>query len=581
MSRPARFIARNWFRGLHEIVPVLLVSSLTAVVLFMCWEVVLRSLSPPDDLLLHLHLTRSVTTSVIVGIAVAWMLMRRSSIVDRLDDPAVEHDATESRDTPALLLTIMENTPTGLIVLGEDFRVRQANRTAERVHGGPLVGKKCFEVFNQGRECPRCPLKESQCSALRPVRFDHTDQQTGQIVEVEPHPVMLPDGTRGAVVLERVVTEERRAMAALSHGEQRYRALYEHTPMMYFTLDTQGRVLSVNDRGVRELGYREDELVGRSALAIFHEEDREAVAERFERFLSSGEDVGRWEARKRRKDGSVLSVNETISVIRGVDGETIVLMICEDITGRKRAEDRLRNYRNALRAATFDVAVAEERERRRIAIGLHDQVGQALALAKIKLQQVEQANGNGRKANGIQHVQELLDGTISSCRSLSFDLSSPLLYELGLEVALQSLGQQFEESSGIAFRFKADDKPRQVPEELAIILHRSARELLRNAARHSKATTARMSLATVADAIRLEIADDGVGIHASPPKPSRNGGLGIFSISEQLKNVGGNIEISRTVPTGTRVVITAPLDGAPLRVSSAGHRTGSGSQDYE
>jgi PAS domain S-box-containing protein len=140
------------------------------------------------------------------------------------------------------------------------------------------------------------------------------------------------------VGVQNDVTERQRAEEALRDSEERYRALYEDNPTMYFTLDEGGTVLSVNQFGAAQLGYAPEELVGQPVLDVFHEEDRESVSRYLGACLRAPEQSGSWEARKQRKDGSTLWVRENVRVVRGPDGATVVLVTCEDVTERKRAE---------------------------------------------------------------------------------------------------------------------------------------------------------------------------------------------------------------------------------------------------
>jgi PAS domain S-box-containing protein len=107
---------------------------------------------------------------------------------------------------------------------------------------------------------------------------------------------------------------------------------------MYFTLDEKGTVLSVNRFGSRQLGYAPEELVGHPVLDIFHEEDRQAVSRYLHASTRAPEQSSGWEARKIRKDGSVLWVRENVRAVRGPGDDTVILVTCEDVTERKRAE---------------------------------------------------------------------------------------------------------------------------------------------------------------------------------------------------------------------------------------------------
>jgi PAS domain S-box-containing protein len=138
------------------------------------------------------------------------------------------------------------------------------------------------------------------------------------------------------------ITDSKRADAALRASEERYRALYDDTPTMYFTLATDGMVRSVNRFGAEQLGYQVEELIGHSVLGIFHEGDKESVAVSLSECLATPETTRHWEFRKIRKDGSIIWVRETARVGQSSTGETVVLVTCEDFTERRRMEEALR-----------------------------------------------------------------------------------------------------------------------------------------------------------------------------------------------------------------------------------------------
>jgi PAS domain S-box-containing protein len=135
--------------------------------------------------------------------------------------------------------------------------------------------------------------------------------------------------------------ERKQALEALRDSEERWRAVFEHNPTMYFMLDAAGTVLSVNPYGADQLGYSVNELVGRSVMDVFYEADRPAIRRNTAVCLERLGQSTSWEARKQHKDGTVLWVRETA---RGmlVKQRPVLLVVCEDITDRKRAEQSLR-----------------------------------------------------------------------------------------------------------------------------------------------------------------------------------------------------------------------------------------------
>ncbi len=131
------------------------------------------------------------------------------------------------------------------------------------------------------------------------------------------------------------------AEAALRKSEERYRALYVDNPSMYFTVEGTGKVLSVNPFGAEQLGYTVAELVGRPVLDVFHPDDREEVSGQLAACMQTPNRIVHWEFRKVRKDGSILWVREAARAVHGGNESPIVLIVCEDVTVRKQAEERL------------------------------------------------------------------------------------------------------------------------------------------------------------------------------------------------------------------------------------------------
>ncbi len=379
-----------------------------------------------------------------------------------------------------------------------------------------------------------------------------------------------PGGSRGegiAVCID--LADPQRAHAALCACQERYRARYEEIPVMFFTLGIDGTVLEVNSYGAEQLGYRPEELVGGSVLEIFHPQDRVAVGEQLRGAVAQPGRILRWRFRKICKDGSVLWVREAVRVIEE-DGRTKVLVVCEDVTEQVEAEEQLGRYQDQLRALTAEVTLAEARERRRIAEGLHDQTGQALVAARMQLGALVAAEADGGKRRALDEVRQLLAQALRQTRSLTFELSCPILYRLGLAAALQDLGEGLEREHGLRFHW-IEHAPRgtgagdlgsaPMAEDRKILLFRCVRELLSNVVKHARASTVRVSLRRAAGRLLIAVEDDGVGFDVSKPRSGHTAtvGIGLFAIRERLRHLGGRLEIRTAAGGGSRASISVPL----------------------
>lgn len=151
----------------------------------------------------------------------------------------------------------------------------------------------------------------------------------------------LGDQIAIAVAKAKMFEEMKQREEALRDSEERYRALYDDNPSMYFTVDKEGKVLSVNQFGAEQLGYSVKELVGQSVLNVFYEDDKNAVLEQLTACIHNPTQIAHWEFRKVVKNGSVLWVKEVARTVRDTNGNTVILIVCEDITERKRQEEQI------------------------------------------------------------------------------------------------------------------------------------------------------------------------------------------------------------------------------------------------
>ncbi len=284
-------------------------------------------------------------------------------------------------------------------------------------------------------------------------------------------------------------------------------------------------------------------------------EDRAAAREHLRAALERPGEVATWRLRKIRKDGGRLWVEETARVVEE-PGRTVVLVLCEDVSERVEAERELACYQRRLRQLSSELTLAEERERRRIADGLHDQVGQILATAKIALGALPEPD-----CAAAAELDRLLGRALEETRSLSFELSCPVLYKLGLEPALEDLAERLGRRHGVRFRFAADRRSKPLALDASVMLFRVVRELLFNVVKHARVSEARLSVARAGGEIRITVEDRGEGFDLGEHGAgSHAGGLGLFSVRERLDHVGGRLEVRSAPGRGTRMVVVAPLE---------------------
>jgi PAS domain S-box-containing protein len=157
--------------------------------------------------------------------------------------------------------------------------------------------------------------------------------------------------------LQQEVERRQQAETALKASEQRYQALYEQNPFMYFTLTPEGNIQSVNSFGATQLGYKKEDLTGQSILRLFDPKDHPTVLEQLRACSADPYTLFQWELQKIRNDGTRLWVTERARAIHDHTGQIFVLVVCEDITERKRTEDQLSNTTHLLQTLVKESAL--------------------------------------------------------------------------------------------------------------------------------------------------------------------------------------------------------------------------------
>jgi PAS domain S-box-containing protein len=391
------------------------------------------------------------------------------------------------------------------------------------------------------RRIPRCEYTIRVCPAEGVLRH----------IRVIAELAFDADGTPVSVFgTDQEITEQVVAAENLIASEARYRALYEHIPVMYFTLDAAGVVRSVNRYGAEYLGYAREELVGRSVLEVFHPDDREAVKTQLGHALKQPGKVATWEFRKIRRDGRILWVEEVVRVTTAPDGSPVVLVACEDITSRRQVEAERQRF-------TERLMEVQEEERRKVSATLHDELGQVLTLARMELESI--ASRDKKVKAGLANIDRRLDGALQSVRRIAVSLRPPILDDLGLAVALQSLTEDLCAGTRLQCSFRQTGSEPRLSQAAETCLYRVLQESLTNAVRHARASSVEVELSSGAGTVQLRIKDDGRGFD---PAARASSGLGLTGMRMNLHRLGGELLIESAAGAGATITATLPADAA-------------------
>lgn len=381
------------------------------------------------------------------------------------------------------------------------------------------------------------------------------------------------------LTLAKESTATRRPETRLRQTDEVFRLLVDNVKdYAIFLLDPEGRVATWNQGAKRIKGYEADEIIGEHFSKFY---PREAIESRWpERELEIAAKEGKFvdEGLRVRKDGSTFWANVVITALRDDRGELRGFSkVTRDLTERRVLEERTRQLNNELRdrvsqllesqrqvelrtlelqRLSAELIRVQDEERRKMARTLHDDLGQELTALKIEL---DVRMGSGEADGGLMHASELAESVLRKVRNMSYLLHPPLLDESGLVPALLWYleGLQNRGQLRISFEYRPLVFSR-LPREIETTVFRIIQESLTNIFRHSESQDARIDLSQTQDSVTLRVRDFGKGIPENKLGIAALPGVGISGMKERVKQLSGELRISRAEP-GTLVEATIPI----------------------
>lgn len=253
-------------------------------------------------------------------------------------------------------------------------------------------------------------------------------------------------------------------------------------------------------------------------------------------------------------------VDQLKSVNNGLESANAQLN--HEVQERRKSEQCLLVNQEKLRALSSQLTLAEERERRRIAVDLHDRISQSLALTQIKIGLLTQTRPAYYSPSALEEIENEIQSIIQDTRTLTFEISPSILYELGVEAAIEWIAESMMPKYGIEISVDGDGQDGHLTDSLRVLIFRSVRELLFNIVKHARANQVGIRLRHHPNCFDVMVSDDGIGfdpLDAGPENPTTQG-FGLFSIQERLSAIGGKFDIDSAPGRGTRITLIVPTN---------------------
>lgn len=489
---------------------------------------------------------------------------------------SINRDITVSYEAEMLLReseekfrALAESTPAAIFIYqGEYFQY--LNPAAEHLTGytlNEIYGMKFFELVHPDhREIVRERGLKRQIGEEVENRYIfkiiRKDGQTrwvdfgAEIIEYKGKPAGI--GTAYDIT-DRIEFEEK-----LRASEEKYRLLIENQTDLVVKVDLEGRFLFVSESYCKTFGKSQEELLSNKFLPLVHPDDRETTMKEMERLYSHPHSC--------YIEQRALTVNGwrwfswVDTMVFDENGNPIeIIGVGRDITEKKMAElalkesqKELKRSEEMLRSLTQKLEEIREEERSRIAMELHDELGQVLTAIKIDLNAlIKKPPYKKDIPKRIAPVITLIEDTIGSVRRISTELRPVVLDRLGLIAAIEWQVNETKKRLGIEFKTNFPSELPELSKEQEVAVFRTFQEIMTNIARHSKASEVNVSLRIDENRLKLIVKDNGVGF--IPEIISKKGGFGLLGMRERIKSVGGFMELESKINLGTEIKIFIPL----------------------
>lgn len=369
----------------------------------------------------------------------------------------------------------------------------------------------------------------------------------------------------------RDISERKRAEMALREREETYQALFEHSNDAIFLLSPSRIHLQVNQKAADLLGYTREELIGMSIFDIVVPTEYPEALNRYAS-LTRGERVPIYERNFRKKDGSTITVEINLSLIRDNDGKPVMIQsIVRDISERKMIQQKqlemleeIKHSRENLRVMAARIENTREEERRDLADKLHDRVGQNLTGININLNIISnlviREDFNAIQSR-LEDTIELVEETTRLVRNVMAELHPPLLDDYGLFSALRWYIDKYSQRTNIQTILLGEECQPRLPAHVELVLFRIVQEALNNITKHAQADQVTVILNSTSQIATLSVKDNGRGFDAVLlSKSDKEPHWGLLNMQEKAHSIGGRMMITTAPGQGVNISVEVPRE---------------------
>jgi len=453
------------------------------------------------------------------------------------------------------------------IFISEKGVCLEQNSTAEKMFGYTLseaIGRKGVEwIAPEDREM----VMNNMLSGYEELYEATALRKDGSTFPAEIQGKMMHYKRRTVrVTALNDITKRKQAEEELRKSEQRFRSIFENIPNIAVQgYDADRKIIFWNQASEKLYGYKKEEAIGNQLEdLIIPFEMRESVIEAVRNWIENGIPIPHGELKLMRKDKTTFPVYSSHVILKNINGELEMYCIDIDMTERKQAEEALLNSEKRLHYLSSQLITAQEKERRRISLELHDEMGQALTAISINIRSIEKElplDLTPLIKERIAEIYSLADQASEQIRELSHYLRPSMLDDLGLVPTLRWYLDVYRKRTNLDVKYEPINFEERPSPEVETVIYRVVQEALNNIVKHAQAGSVLVRVERKDKEAAVFIKDNGRGFEVNEflAPDDLKGGIGLLGMQERVSILEGKFSIQSSKGHGTRISVEIPL----------------------